>query len=267
MSDDKRTINRVSVAPAIQFLQKTIPQSRYVKTCVACGSWRRGLESINDVDLILQVVKGKGKQAGEDLRSLLKLEGTKRKGGKYFDGLFAGGIWLNCWMYDDPKSTGAMLLFATGSGGYNNWMRARAKSMGFKLNRYGLFHLTPSGGEIQVAGEKEEGIFEKLGVGFAPPKDRSVTRPSSQYETGNPKVADLLFKIGKEYEERSGKTKPGYHASNKYRSKAFLDASKVAAVLDPKDWEESMGEKTYADALILLEKGRCDRMDELGLGM
>lgn len=65
------------------------------------------------------------------------------------------------------------LLFAIGSGKFNIRMRAVAKRKGYLLNNHGLFkkennHLT----KVKINSEKE--IFEKLGMHYRLPKDRTA---------------------------------------------------------------------------------------------
>lgn len=63
----------------------------------------------------------------------------------------------------------AMLLYATGSKVFNIRMRARAKSMGYLLNQYGLFS-KKTGAAILVGSEKE--FFAKLEMAYVAPSKR-----------------------------------------------------------------------------------------------
>ena len=72
-------------------------------------------------------------------------------------------------MRADPDELGASLLYATGPGGWNAMMRVKAKRIGLKLNRYGLFE-TRTG--HKVAGSTEKSIFDEMGKAYKKPRER-----------------------------------------------------------------------------------------------
>lgn len=63
-----------------------------------------------------------------------------------------------------------MLLFATGSGGFNIMMRAQAKRRGMLLNQHGLYDR--DGTAIPLKNEHE--IFERIGVTYKIPEEREL---------------------------------------------------------------------------------------------
>lgn len=66
------------------------------------------------------------------------------------------------------------LLYATGSGIFNVYMRARAKTLGYMLNNHGLYR-----GDKKVRGIKTEAdIFKKLNLRWIPPEERGYTKYS-----------------------------------------------------------------------------------------
>ena len=64
-----------------------------------------------------------------------------------------------------------MLLYATGSGGFNILMRSQAKRRGLLLNQRGLYN--GDGTKVPIANEHE--IFDKVGVKYKTPEKREVT--------------------------------------------------------------------------------------------
>lgn len=68
-----------------------------------------------------------------------------------------------------PESKGACLYQTTGPAFYNVRKRTKVKSMGYKLNEYGLF-CTSTG--QKVAGDTEESIFDFFGWSRKEPKLR-----------------------------------------------------------------------------------------------
>ena len=68
-----------------------------------------------------------------------------------------------------PEEMGATLLYATGPGGFNAMMRTKAKRVGLKLNRYGIFEAASG---TKLAGQTEASIFEVMGKRFKAPTER-----------------------------------------------------------------------------------------------
>lgn len=69
------------------------------------------------------------------------------------------------------KSEPTMLLYATGSKGFNIRMRSKAKTMGYLLNQNGMY-LKKNGKLRDVSVKSERDIFDKLGMTYMPPSGR-----------------------------------------------------------------------------------------------
>jgi DNA polymerase beta len=65
------------------------------------------------------------------------------------------------------------LLHFTGSGNYNRKMRTVAIDLEMKLSEYGLFKIKKNGDEEMVNIKSEKDIFNKLGLEYVPPEERS----------------------------------------------------------------------------------------------
>lgn len=63
------------------------------------------------------------------------------------------------------------LLYAIGSGKFNQRMRAVAKRQSYLLNQKGLYKIS-SGKKIKIPIKNEKEIFSKLGMEYLAPKDR-----------------------------------------------------------------------------------------------
>lgn len=112
---------------------------------VVCGSIRREERMVRDIDiLILDASK----------------QGVFNKDAKF------EGMMLNlCYMAE--KHQGAGLLFLTGSASFNIVLRSKAKKMGMKLNRYGLWK-----GDDLIVSKTEHDIFAALEMKYIPPTKR-----------------------------------------------------------------------------------------------
>src|SRR5579871_471997 len=133
----------------------------------AAGSLRRGKETIGDLDLL---ATGPGAaQALERFANHPRAHSVLGKGENKASiqyGLEGLQVDLRALAND---SYGAALQYFTGSKEHNIVLRSRAQKLGLTLNEYGLFRIE---GNVRVAGETEEGVYEALGLKWIPPELR-----------------------------------------------------------------------------------------------
>jgi len=142
---------------------------------ILAGSMRRHLSrgrrfpTVGDLDFVLVAPSFQGLR--QSVPGLKTVSGGDRMRTYRFTSPVYGKTWdmqVNV-MRADPEELGATLMYATGPGGWNALMRTKAKRMGLKLNRYGLFE-TRTG--HKVAGETEKGIFDEMGKAWKYPWER-----------------------------------------------------------------------------------------------
>jgi DNA polymerase (family 10) len=130
------------------------------------GSLRRKTKSSKDVDLLICGTPEVLKAAKETFLScnwdLVTANGNVR-----IDAIYKG-IGFNGWFLP-TECYGSGLLHCTGSGGFNEKLRAIAKFQGMKLSEYGLRD-RKTGKAIESY--SEEKIFNCLGFEFIPPEKR-----------------------------------------------------------------------------------------------
>ncbi|MEQ1948751.1 MAG: DNA polymerase/3'-5' exonuclease PolX [Bryobacteraceae bacterium] len=150
-------------AELIEYL-KAVPG---VDDVVAAGSLRRAKETCGDLDLL---ATGPGAAAAIDkfvehprVHDVLGKGPTKASVKFGLEGLQVDLRAL------EPASSGAALMYFTGSKDHNVSLRSRAQKMGLTLNEYGLAEV--EGGKI-VASATEEEIYKKLGLDWIPPELR-----------------------------------------------------------------------------------------------
>jgi len=128
------------------------------------GSWRRGRDSIRDLDFVttanpeeISELCGEGEE--------ISTSGTKviRFTTEYEVGVTPIQI---DFCLTDKERWGAGLLYLTGSAEFNIWMRRLAKANKMKLTRNGL--LNRETGEV-LASQSEREIFTVLGLSYIPP--------------------------------------------------------------------------------------------------
>lgn len=130
---------------------------------VAAGSLRRMKETIGDIDIL---VSSSDKKIIDDFCAMDIVSAVNAKGDTKASVYTIHNIQMDLRLVD-KKSFGSALQYFTGCKEHNVILREIAAKKGYKLNEYGLFK-----GERKIAGEKEEEIYEKMGLQFIPPELR-----------------------------------------------------------------------------------------------
>lgn len=130
------------------------------------GSLRRHKNTVGDIDL---VVSNCDESHFPELRRLFseELDHLLVSGESKIAGI-KNGFQVDI-RFLPTKFLGAMILHGTGSSKMNILMRSHAKSLGYRLNEYGVFD---NHGVFHTFSTEEE-VFEFLGVKYIPPKYRS----------------------------------------------------------------------------------------------
>lgn len=131
------------------------------------GSLRRGNETVKDIDLLAASLETS--LPGERFVSYPSLDTVTARGDTKISASLRSGI--NCDLrIVSPLEFPYALHHFTGSREHNTAMRGRAKTMGMKMNEYGLFK---SGDNVPCSSEEE--IFEALDLQYIPPEIREGT--------------------------------------------------------------------------------------------
>ncbi len=128
------------------------------------GSLRRCRETIKDIDLVAAAEKPAELSAA--FSSLPQVEEIIASGPTKVSVRLVEGINADLRIVNGPEFPYALHHF-TGSKEHNTALRGRAKSMGFKINEYGLFK-----GEELVPCRDESDFFSALGLIYIPPELR-----------------------------------------------------------------------------------------------
>ena len=144
-----------------------------VESVTAAGSFRRGRETIGDLDLLVTMRPGQDKQKDVDAvaEHILKYPRVERMlahGENKVSVMLESGMQVDVRLLQ-KNSFGAALLYFTGSKEHNVVLRGRANDMGWTLNEYAL--TTIKGGKT-VAGKTEEEIYSKLKLPYIEPELR-----------------------------------------------------------------------------------------------
>jgi DNA polymerase (family 10) len=139
---------------------------RAVKKIVAAGSYRRGKETVGDLDFL---VVGEDVAAAMDrLAAFAGVASIIARGDTKTSLRLKTGTQVDLRAVP-AESFGAALQYFTGSKEHNIVLRGRAKARGLKINEYGVFR-----GEERIAGRTEEEVYATLDLPCFPPELREA---------------------------------------------------------------------------------------------
>jgi DNA polymerase (family 10) len=153
-----------AVAPRAKALSEYLQGLPGVARVIVAGSYRRGRETIGDLDILVS--------AGPGCDVMFRLLEWPDVAEVIARGETKTSVRLRSGLQVDLRrvageSFGAALQYFTGSQSHNVALRKLARQQGLKLNEYGVFKL-----ERQVAGETEASVYEGLGLSEIPPELR-----------------------------------------------------------------------------------------------
>jgi len=161
----KRTKGRMLLGEALPIAEEVIEGLRSkVESISIAGSMRRMKETVGDIDIL--AVSKNPKQVMDAFSSLPQVEDVVVKGKTKTTVYLEGDLQADLRVVE-AESFGAALQYFTGSKDHNIHLRSIALKMGYKVNEYGLFE-----GENKIAGERENDIYEKLGMKYIEPELR-----------------------------------------------------------------------------------------------
>lgn len=149
------------IRPLVDYLSKE------VKDIEVAGSYRRGKETVGDIDIL-----GISRDAGKAMEFFVNYPETSRvisRGKAKTSVMLHAGIQVDFRVFE-KDSYGAALLFFTGSQAHNVALRRICQEKGFKLNEYGIYR-----GEERMAGTSETEMYKKMGLPFIAPEMREDT--------------------------------------------------------------------------------------------
>jgi len=129
-----------------------------------CGSYRRGLPTCGDLDIVIVLSEGLSEKFDE--WCLAKL-GAQKSGKPARKGLI-DGVQVEFYVAS-PANFGTQIQMWTGSARYNVKLRRAAKKMGYSMSQYG-FRNKETG--VLVECSDERAVFDFLGLDYVQPKDR-----------------------------------------------------------------------------------------------
>jgi len=155
---------RAAVLSYAEALVGCLKNSPGVKTVVMAGSYRRGKETVGDLD-ILVTTTGKT-TAMERFASYTEVSEVVSRGTTRATVILHNGLQVDLRVVPQ-QSFGAALHYFTGSKAHNIQIRRLGQQQGLKINEYGVFK-----GERRVAGQTEASVFRSVGLPYIEPELR-----------------------------------------------------------------------------------------------
>ena len=164
----ERHAGRVLWSHADQALQPLLDhlRTRHVDRIAAAGSYRRGRETVGDLDLLAMSDDADAVMAA--FRAYPGVEVVEASGPTKTTAHLRGGLQVDLRVVE-PAAWGAALVYFTGSKEHGIALRNRALRRSLKVNEYGVWD-----GEQRVAGAAEEDVYAALGLAWIPPELREA---------------------------------------------------------------------------------------------
>ncbi len=143
----------------------------------AAGSYRRGRETVADLDLL--AVSSQADQIMDALGAYDGVERVLARGDTKMSIVLTAGPQVDLRVVPE-ESFGAALVYFTGSKDHNIVLRGRAKDRGLKINEWGVFE-----GDEYIAGRTEEDVYATMGLAWIPPELREARQEFDWADTGS----------------------------------------------------------------------------------
>ena len=182
----------------VQALRTHMATCKEVKQFEVAGSYRRGKDTIGDLDLL---VESKNPDAVMDhLTKFEEMESVLGRGDTKLSIRLARGLQIDLRVVP-AKSFGAALQYFTGSKAHNIILRGMAKDRGLKINEYGVFRVDDDADEEDegeyVAGKQECDVYAAMDLPCFPPEIREARQEFEWAATGKlPKLIELGDLVG-----------------------------------------------------------------------
>jgi DNA polymerase (family X) len=183
-SEAERRILWIEADQHVQEILAHMKSCKAVEQIAAAGSYRRGKETVGDLDFL--VVASDGDAVMDHLAQFGSVASIIARGDTKMSLRLASGIQVD--LRTVPiESFGAALQYFTGSKEHNIVLRGRAKSRGLKINEYGVLR-----DDAQIAGRTEKGVYATLDLPCFPPELREARREFEWADAGAlPELVEL----------------------------------------------------------------------------
>lgn len=155
---------RAEAAPIARAVVKRLRSVPGVEQVEIAGSFRRGRPTVGDLDVLVRAQSGDPVTRAfvdhSDVAEVLARGRTKASV------RLRSGLQVDLRVVP-AESFGAALVYFTGSKAHNIGLRRRGRTLGLKVNEYGVWK-----GRERIAGRTEEDVYAALGLAWVDPRRR-----------------------------------------------------------------------------------------------
>jgi DNA polymerase (family 10) len=162
--EKKRRFLRATAMEYAEPLVAYLRQTPGIKEVVVAGSYRRGKETVGDLDVL--ATAGPKTLVMERFTTYDEVTEAVSQGPTRATVILRCGLQVDLRAVEAP-SFGAALHYFTGSKAHNIQIRRLGQQAGLKINEYGVFR-----GERRVAGRTEASVFRSVGLPYIEPELR-----------------------------------------------------------------------------------------------
>ncbi len=163
----RTTERRFLLSVARQYAEPLVTWLRASSAVAAveiAGSYRRGKETVGDLDIL--VTTGKPDAVMRRFTTYEEVEDVLSRGSTRATVILRCGLQVDLRVVD-TSCLGAALQYFTGSKAHNIQVRRLAQQRRLKINEYGVFR-----GERRIAGDTEPSVYRAVGLPWIPPELR-----------------------------------------------------------------------------------------------
>ncbi|TWT30607.1 DNA polymerase/3'-5' exonuclease PolX [Blastopirellula retiformator] len=171
----------------VQDLLKHLKGCKSIERLEPAGSYRRGKETIGDIDLLS--VSTDAQEVMDRFAEFPLVEETIARGDTKMSVRLDTGLQVDLRVVP-AESFGAAMQYFTGSKEHNVRVRSIAKQKGLKVNEWGVFRVADNGEETYVVGQEEAEVYAALDLPWFPPELREDREEFRWAESG--KLPDLI---------------------------------------------------------------------------
>ena len=195
--------NRFLWQEADAIVQKVLAWMRdcpAVQRIDGAGSWRRGRETVGDIDVVVE--SDDAKTVMEHLHAWKETAAVLLAGDTKTSVRGPGNVQIDLRVVA-AGSFGATLQYFTGSKEHNVRLRSRARDQGLTINEYGVYQLSTGKGRVgkedaeetkgkSIAGRTEADVYAAVGLPWIPPELREGGDEIALAERGElPQLVEL----------------------------------------------------------------------------
>lgn len=156
------SVARQYAEPLVDYLKK----EQGVKEVIVAGSYRRGKETVGDLDIL--VTAAKNSPVMQKFIDYDEVQDVVSSGTTRATVHLRNGLQVDVRVVEQ-LSYGAALYYFTGSKAHNIAIRRLAQQHGLKINEYGVFK-----NDKRIAGETEASVAKAVGLALIPPELREA---------------------------------------------------------------------------------------------